>query len=193
MTLTVTENKKPTAALAGFAFLEPSFFKINLAEGGDGLTLGSADFIFDTSRKPGLFHSWLMSINPRKSPDAALAGIDLSTSKIGKLCAETNMSIINPAIGETEFEAEGNEVALRVANLNGEFEIFVPQVAGMGNDTKAGDDATEGTAEEDKAGQIEVTGLLGSVNNVDAIVFTNLNFAANVSANIAKSLGIARD
>jgi hypothetical protein len=52
----------------------------------------------------------------------------LSTSKIEKLCTETNTSITDLAIGEAEFETEENKVTLRVTDLDGEFAtLFVPQ------------------------------------------------------------------
>jgi len=50
-TLTVSENKTPAAPPAGFAALEPSSFKINLAEGADGLTLQKVDYIIDPASK----------------------------------------------------------------------------------------------------------------------------------------------
>lgn len=50
-TLTVTENKTPAAPPAGFQALEPSSFKINLAEGADALTLQKVDYIIDAASK----------------------------------------------------------------------------------------------------------------------------------------------
>ncbi|KAI1812987.1 hypothetical protein GGS20DRAFT_502875 [Poronia punctata] len=206
-TLTVTENKTPQgAAPAGFMFLEPSSFKVDLAEGGDGLTFGSADFIYDLNSD-------------------GILGVDLSAVKIGKLCTETNTFIIDPAIGEAGFDPVEAETTLKVKNLNGEFALLAPLTSyiGGGDDTSAGDGAGngadkdagngadkdagngadkdagngagkdagdgagkddgtgagDGAGEDDKAGQIEVDGIFGSVNNVDANVFTNLNFPAN--------------
>lgn len=49
-TLTVTENKTPGTAPAGFAFLDPSTYKIVLDKGADNLTLQKVDFIFDPTR-----------------------------------------------------------------------------------------------------------------------------------------------
>lgn len=48
-TLTVTENKTPAAPPTGFQALEPSSFKINLAEGADGLTLQKVDYVIDAA------------------------------------------------------------------------------------------------------------------------------------------------
>ncbi|KAJ2991604.1 hypothetical protein NUW58_g2456 [Xylaria curta] len=50
-TLTVSENKSPAAAPAGFKALEPSSFKVNFTEGGGDLTLGQIDYIFDATSK----------------------------------------------------------------------------------------------------------------------------------------------
>lgn len=50
-TLTVTENKTPAAPPAGFQALEPSSFKINLAEGADALTLQKVDYVIDAASK----------------------------------------------------------------------------------------------------------------------------------------------
>ncbi|KAI0542498.1 hypothetical protein GGR58DRAFT_525007 [Xylaria digitata] len=145
-TLTVSENKTPAAAPAGFKALEPSSFKVNLAEGGGELTL-----------------------------EEALSGVDLSTSRVGKLCTETNTFVVDDALGEAEFEVDENEIVLKLTDLSGEFGIFVPQAA-------AGTEEGGAVEEEDeKAGQIEVAGLFGSLNRVDANVFTNLNFPANAA------------
>lgn len=50
-TLTVIENKTPAAPPAGFQALEPSSFKINLAEGADALTLQKVDYVIDAASK----------------------------------------------------------------------------------------------------------------------------------------------
>ncbi|KAI0474226.1 hypothetical protein F4859DRAFT_83130 [Xylaria cf. heliscus] len=158
-TLTVSENKTPAAPPTGFTALEPSSFKVALAEGGDALTLGQIDFIFNIT-------------------NAALSGVDLSKSRVGKLSTETNTFVVDDALGEAEFEADENEVVLKVTDLTGEFGIFIPQASG------ADDGAAEEEGEDDKTGQIEVTGLFGSLNRVDANVFTNLNFAANAAGSL---------
>lgn len=44
--------------------------------------------------------------------DAALAAMDLTAAQVGKLCAETGTFVIDPALGEIEFELEENEVTL---------------------------------------------------------------------------------
>ncbi|KAI0443043.1 hypothetical protein F4803DRAFT_574917 [Xylaria telfairii] len=165
-TLTVSENKAPAAPPTGFTALEPSSFKVALAEGGDALTLGQIDFIFNISK-------------------AALSGVDLTKSRVGKLSAETNTFVVDDTVGEAEFEADENEVVLKVTDLTGEFGIFIPQAAGGGNGTGTGtEDGVAEEEEDDKTGQIEVTGLFGSLNRVDANVFTNLNFAANAAGSL---------
>lgn len=50
--ITVSENKTPGTAPTGFEFLEPSTFKVALAQSkGEGLTLSKIDFIFDAAGK----------------------------------------------------------------------------------------------------------------------------------------------
>lgn len=44
-TLTVTENATPGTAPAGFDFLEPVSYVIDLAEGTEGLTLQKVDYV----------------------------------------------------------------------------------------------------------------------------------------------------
>ncbi|KAK2023904.1 hypothetical protein LX32DRAFT_599792 [Colletotrichum zoysiae] len=105
-TLTVTENRSPAAAPPGFVAVEPVSYSINLAEGAQGLTLSKVDYI----------------INPGNA-------LDISKGQIGRLFKEINAFIIDPALGELEFEAEENELTLTVANMNGEFAVFVPQDA----------------------------------------------------------------
>ncbi|KAI0458955.1 hypothetical protein F5B21DRAFT_527764 [Xylaria acuta] len=133
-TLTVSENKTPAAPPTGFNALEPSSFKVALAEGEDGLTLGQIDFIFNVTR-------------------AALSGVDLTKSRVGKLPTETSTLVVDDAVGEFEFE-------------DGENEPLAPR--------KAGTALAEEEEEDEKAGQIGVTGFFGSPNRVDANVFANL-------------------
>ncbi|PGH23435.1 hypothetical protein AJ80_02545 [Polytolypa hystricis UAMH7299] len=129
-TLTVTENKTPGSPPAGFVAIEPSSFQVNLAEGADGLTLQKVDYIFDVT-------------NP------AIAALDLSQGQIGKLCTETNTFVIDPVIGELEFEDDENELTLTVQNINGEWGIFIPETANAAappaeGETAAGETEVEG-------------------------------------------------
>ncbi|KAF2712564.1 hypothetical protein K504DRAFT_499649 [Pleomassaria siparia CBS 279.74] len=115
--LTVTENKTPAAPPAGFVAIEPSSFKVALAQSkGVGLTLSKIDYIFDTA-------------------STATTGVDLTKAKVGKLCTDVGAFVIEETLGEVEFEADENEVTL---NLNkavvaeGEWGIFVPAAAVTG-------------------------------------------------------------
>ncbi|WYZ38456.1 hypothetical protein EsH8_III_000370 [Colletotrichum jinshuiense] len=103
-TLTVTENRAPAPPPAGFTAVEAVSYKVNLAEGGQGVTLSKIDYILNAGNK-----------------------LDISKGQVGRLFPELNAFIIDPALGELEFEAEENELTLKVANMNGEFAIFLPQ------------------------------------------------------------------
>ncbi|GKT41059.1 uncharacterized protein ColSpa_01240 [Colletotrichum spaethianum] len=105
-TLTVTENRSPAAPPPGFTAVEPVSYQISLAEGAQGVKLSKVDYI----------------INPGNA-------LDISKGQIGRLFPEINAFIIDPALGELEFEAEENELTLTVANMNGEFAVFLPQAA----------------------------------------------------------------
>ncbi|KAF4873779.1 hypothetical protein CGCSCA1_v007010 [Colletotrichum siamense] len=106
-TLTVTENRAPAPPPAGFTAVEAVSFKVNLAEGAQGMTLSKIDYILNPGNK-----------------------LDISKGQIGRLFPEANAFIIDPALGELEFEAEENELTLKVANMNGEFAVFLPQANG---------------------------------------------------------------
>jgi len=55
--------------------------------------------------------------------------VDISQAKLGKLCRETNSFVIGDGVGESEFEADENELATKVVDLVGEFAVFVPDGA----------------------------------------------------------------
>ncbi|KAJ4380918.1 hypothetical protein N0V85_008721 [Neurospora sp. IMI 360204] len=102
--LRVTENKTPAAAPPGFKALEPVSYKVEIGGGASkGLTLSKIDYIRNTN-----------------------STVDISQAKLGKLCTETNSFVIGDGVGETEFEADENEVATKVPDLVGEFALFVP-------------------------------------------------------------------
>ncbi|KAL4404438.1 hypothetical protein CABS03_14233, partial [Colletotrichum abscissum] len=103
-TLTVTENRSPAPPPAGFTAIEAVSYKVSLAEGAQGVTLSKIDYI----------------LNPGNT-------LDISKGQVGRLFPELNAFIIDPALGELEFEAEENELTLKVANMNGEFAFFLPQ------------------------------------------------------------------
>ena len=62
--------------------------------------------------------------------DPAVAALDLTKSRIGKLCTEANAFVISDALGESEFELDENEVTLTVTNMVGEWGVFIPDAAG---------------------------------------------------------------
>ncbi|KAJ4323528.1 hypothetical protein N0V84_004267 [Fusarium piperis] len=129
-TLTVTQNPSPAAPPAGFRAVEPVSFIVELAEGTEGLTLQKVDYI----------------LNPNST-------LDISTGAIGRFCAEAGAFVIDPAVGELEFEAEENELLIKVDNMNGEWGIFVPDTAaapgaGAGDEAASGGDAKPNTKEQ---------------------------------------------
>lgn len=66
--------------------------------------------------------------------DPAVAGRDLTTSRIGKLAADGSTFIVDDTIGELEFEVEENELTLTVDDLNGEWGVFIPAAAAAAAD-----------------------------------------------------------
>ncbi|KAK8101422.1 hypothetical protein PG999_011796 [Apiospora kogelbergensis] len=173
-TLTVTENKTPGTPPKGFKLLEPSSFKVSFAEGGDKLTFGGIDYIFDP---------------------ASLKGVDLSKSQVAKLDATTKAFIIDAKLGELEFEADENEVAFKkVKDLTGEWAVVIPD----GTATPPANNGTAGGAaggekkkekeKDDKAGQVEVAAVFGTANLVAPNAFTNLNFPKNAAGSLEVEL-----
>ncbi|KAM0437914.1 hypothetical protein ACHAPT_002279 [Fusarium lateritium] len=124
-TLTVTQNTSPAAPPPGFRAVEPVSFIVNLAEGTEGLTLQKVDYILNSN-----------------------SSLDISTGAIGRFCAEAGAFVIDPAIGELEFEAEENELLIKTNNMNGEWAIFVPDAAAAtpaaGEEAASGGDAASG-------------------------------------------------
>ncbi|KAK7954682.1 hypothetical protein PG996_015494 [Apiospora saccharicola] len=166
-TLTVTENKKPGAAPKGFKLLEPSSFKVSMAEGGDKLTFGGIDYIFDPA-------------------SAGLKGVDISKSQVAKLDAATNAFVVDAKLGELEFEADESEVAFKnVKDLNGEWAVVIPDGTAA---PPAGGAAGGEKKKDDKAGQIEVAAAFGTTNIVNANAFTNLNFPVNAAGSLEVEL-----
>ncbi|KAI1336085.1 hypothetical protein F5Y15DRAFT_427378 [Xylariaceae sp. FL0016] len=106
---TVTENTAPAAPPAGFVAVDPSSFKVQFTGAVDAITRGQIDYI------------------------GTNADVDISQAQIGRLCTETNTFVImDETVGEREFEAEENEIAVNLANtalMNGEFGIFVADTA----------------------------------------------------------------
>jgi hypothetical protein len=71
--------------------------------------------------------------------------------------------VIDPALGELEFEAEENELTLSVSDINGEWAVFVPAAAG-----EAGAGAGEGAAEEGEGTELEVE-VVGQFDSLVAV------------------------
>ncbi|KAK8032122.1 hypothetical protein PG990_001856 [Apiospora arundinis] len=162
-TLTVTENKTPGKAPKGFKLVEPSSFKVSLAEGGDKLTFGGIDYIFDPA-------------------SAGLKGVDLSKSQVAKLDAASNTFVVDAKLGELEFEADENEVAFKnVKDLSGEWALRRPPPPPANNNGTAGGEKKKEKEKDDKVGQVEVAAVFGTVNLVAANAFTNLNFPKNAA------------
>ncbi|KAJ4192423.1 hypothetical protein NW767_010649 [Fusarium falciforme] len=123
-TLTVTQNSSPAAPPAGFRAVEPVSFIVNLAEGAEGLTLQKVDYILNAN-----------------------STLDISTGAIGRFCTEVGAFVIDPAVGELEFQAEENELLIKVNNMNGEWGIFIPDAAatpGAGGEAAPVEEATPG-------------------------------------------------
>ncbi|KAF2690721.1 hypothetical protein K458DRAFT_426172 [Lentithecium fluviatile CBS 122367] len=123
--VTVTENATPNGvAPEGFEFLEPASYTVALGVSkGEGLTLSKIDYIFDTTA-------------------AGLAGKDITTSKVGRLCPETGSFVISEALGEVEFEAEENEVTLnlnKAVTAEAEWGIFIPVAGAAAGEAVAGE------------------------------------------------------
>ncbi|KPM40133.1 hypothetical protein AK830_g6409 [Neonectria ditissima] len=154
-TLTVVENAAPAAPPAGFVALESKSYIIELAEGADGLTLSKVDYILTEGN-----------------------ALDISQGQIGRFCTEAGAFVIDPAVGELEFEVEENELTLTVANMNGEWGIFLPDAAAAG-DGAAEDGAADGGAAEDGAVEDVAEGAAGS-GLLDAVI--NLLVSAQAEA-----------
>lgn len=80
---------------------------------------------------------------------------------LGRLCAETKTFVVGAAVGETEFEADENELTTPVDNIVGEFAMFLPDAAATtGGGAAAGGDggSTSPTTAELLA---QLLGLLG--------------------------------
>lgn len=67
---------------------------------------------------------------------------------LGRLCAETKTFVVGAAVGETEFEADENELTTPVDNIVGEFALFLPDAAAAttGGGAAAGGGAATGGA-----------------------------------------------
>lgn len=109
----------------GLMYVDPLTFTISTATPPEAGDIHQVDYIF---------------------AEASSNAVDVSQSVLGKLDAATNQ-FVTEGLGELEFEAEENEIALKVADMNGEWAVFVPITA-----VKAGEGeeeaAEEGAADE---------------------------------------------
>ncbi|PVH79207.1 hypothetical protein DL98DRAFT_632873 [Cadophora sp. DSE1049] len=169
--LTVTENKTPAAPPAGFVAIEPSSFQVALGVSkGAGLTLSKIDYVFDGT-------------------NTALAAMDLTQAKVGKLCADTGSFVIEETLGELEFEAEENEVTLnlnKAVTAEGEWGIFLPAAAagaaaegeaaagGAKNETAPGEAAAGGAKNETAVAEPAAKPAAGEAAGGNADLATNL-------------------
>ena len=112
--------------------------------------------------------------------DANVAAQDISQGQIGKLCTETNTFVIDPAIGELEFEAEENELSLTVDNMNGEWGVFIPQAAANANagNVNAGN-ANAGNANAGNSANVGNAGNAGNVANAGEAENVGIGNAVN--------------
>lgn len=143
-TLTVTENPTPGAAPAGFQHVETRSYIVDIAEGADGLTLQKIDYILNADSNATRPSSSNQDRNMLTLTVFAGA-LDISQGQIGRFCAEAGVFVIDPALGELEFEVEENELTLTVANMNGEWAAFIPVAAGEGTEAEAGEGAGDAT------------------------------------------------
>jgi hypothetical protein len=118
--------------------------------------------------------------------------MDLSQAKIGKLCSDLNVFVIDEVLGESEFEVEEVEVTVTVTDMNGEWGIFIPTAAvtAAPNNTAV----TNGTAGEtagekagEKAGEVELTGVFGAGIEVAGGLKSDIIFPASVRYTVIDS------
>lgn len=104
--------------------------------------------------------------------DPAVAALNLAQTQVGKLSANGCSFVIDPALGELEFEADENELTLKVADINGEWGIFIPQAGAVAA-------AATGEATEE---EVLVNGTFGTPTAVTGgNVKTDILFPGNVS------------
>lgn len=110
-----------------------------------------------------------------------LAGVDISKSQVGKLCTETNTFVIDPALGELEFEADEGEISLSTKSINGEWGIFIPDAA-VSNAAVAANGTAVAEGKESEGGENNVNGNFDkAIATPGANQKTDILFTANVS------------
>ncbi|OIW34687.1 hypothetical protein CONLIGDRAFT_675652 [Coniochaeta ligniaria NRRL 30616] len=137
--LTVTENKTPAAAPAGFTALESVSYVVAMEGGAANLTLQKIDYIRNAN-----------------------STLDISKGVLGRLCTETKTFVVGAGVGETEFEADENELTTPVDNIVGEFAMFLPDAAAATGGAAAAEGATTGGSSATTAEVLaQLLGLLG--------------------------------
>ncbi|KAL2117745.1 hypothetical protein VTJ04DRAFT_7405 [Mycothermus thermophilus] len=121
----VRENRRPAAAPQGFTALEPVSYIVEMSGNTRGLALQKIDYIRNAN-----------------------STVDISQGRVARFCREAQAFVFGE--GELEFEAEENELTLKVDNLRGEWAFFVPTAtaeagAEAGTGTETGESAAETT------------------------------------------------
>lgn len=132
-TVTVAPKMASIAPPAGLMYVDPLTFTISTATPPAAGDIHQVDYIFG---------------------EASSNAVDVSQSTIGKLDTATGQ-FVTEGLGELEFEAEENEVALKVADMNGEWAVFVPTSAvkapeGEGEAAAESEDISDDEESEDE-------------------------------------------
>ncbi|KAF7527327.1 hypothetical protein G7054_g10509 [Neopestalotiopsis clavispora] len=131
--ITVAPKMASVAPPAGLMYVDPLTFTIATATPPEAGDIHQVDYIFG---------------------EASSNAVDVSQATVGKLDTATGQ-FVTEGLGELEFEAEENEVALKVADMNGEWAIFVPTSAVKapegeeGAETEAVDDASDDESDDE--------------------------------------------
>ncbi|KAK9415995.1 hypothetical protein SUNI508_09955 [Seiridium unicorne] len=123
-TITVAPKMATIAPPAGLMYVDPLTFTIATATPPETGDIHQVDYIFG---------------------EASINAVDVSQSVIGKLDIATNQ-FVTEKLGELEFEAEENEIALKLADMNGEWAVFVPTTAVKPGEEEGAEGEAEGEA-----------------------------------------------
>ncbi|KAH8199621.1 hypothetical protein TruAng_006214 [Truncatella angustata] len=126
-TITVAPKMATIAPPAGLMYVDPLTFTISTATPPETGDQHQVDYIFG---------------------EASSNAVDISQSVLGKLDTATNQ-FVTEGLGELEFEAEESEIALKVADMNGEWAVFVPTTAVKAGEEEEAEEATEDPAAEE--------------------------------------------
>ncbi|KAI1864604.1 hypothetical protein JX265_008328 [Neoarthrinium moseri] len=137
--ITIAPKMATVPPPAGLMYIDPLTFTVTTATPPVGDDKHQIDYIF---------------------AEGSSNAVDVTKSVVGKLDAATNQ-FVTENLGELEFEAEENEIALKLADMNGEWAVFVPTTAvkagegeAAGGEAAAGEKAAgEAAAGEKAAGE----------------------------------------